>query len=240
MKGARWGAIQLAATKFPQFTAEQRQRLQVECTLLPEQVQELEKTLRLSQAELRKPARMADVRSSLKATEKPLGNTLEAISILLRGSTTAETEARNRVLMAEFETRGTASDTLETALQTLTAAKESVQAALYLLPSEQRRGGSAIYTPIWRIEQALLRGFCNHHTGQPLPPYMLRTSRTQPPFPQIVAICYEAIGILDTKAGNTPDRAIRAYLQLKKKVREKHKEDLNYLELRGASGREPT
>jgi len=217
------------ATKPPQFTSEQRQRLREEYDLLPEQIQELEKILLICQAELRNPAKMADVRSSLETTEKSLEQTLSAISRLLLGSTTADTEARTRLLLAEFEANEGVTSGLETALQVLTAVQESARMALAVLPSEQRRDRRANPAPIGHIERALLRGFCNHHyepreeggviVRQAAPPYMLRTARNKLPFPQVVAICYEAIGSLDTHGGGTPDRAIREYLRLKKEAR---------------------
>lgn len=231
------------ATKPPQFTSEQRQRLREECDLLPEQIQELEKILLICQAELRNPAKMADVRSSLETTEKSLEQTLSAISRLLLGSTTAVTEARTRLLLAEFEANEGVTSGLETALQVLTAVQESARVALAVLPSEQRRDRRANPAPIGHIERALLRGFSNHYheprekegvrVMQAAPSYELETSRNKPPFPQVAAICFEAIGSLDTHGGDTPDRAIREYLRLKKEAQSWQREN-------AAPGREVT
>jgi len=200
-------------TARPSFDAGQRERLK-DLGVFDEQAHCLEVIFPLCRALLSKPATMTEVRDKLSQIAKPLKQAKEAMDAVFRDSSHANMEANNRILLAETATQSTNDGIAEELTHIVTI----VQRALESLAAEQRRAHYANPIPIRLIESALLKGFTRHHDpemqGKGLPPYQLTVSRKRPPFPEIAAICYEAIGRC-----NEPDRAIRNYLTMTKHQR---------------------
>jgi hypothetical protein len=79
------------------------------------------------------------------------------------------------------------------------------------LPPVQRRGRSADYRNIERIDDALLRGFSAAHK-QPFPHYSLKVSSSYSSrFYKIISICFRTIG-----ASDNPERAIKNYIRIRR------------------------
>jgi hypothetical protein len=194
------------------FGREQRNRLK-HLGLVDAQIHKLENILPLCRAWLSKPATLLDVREKLADIAKPVRQAKKAMDALAKSSSLASREAFNRILLA-VDPMQPGEYATSMAVEKLNWVFQTVEGALKSLPTTQRRNNDANPVPIQLIERALLDGFCEHYSpgGQAMPPYMLRTSRKMVPFPEIVAICYEAIG----RCGD-PDRAIRNYLVLKKR-----------------------
>lgn len=173
---------------------------------MPQQVDRLEQILPTCRALLSKPETLTKVRDKLTGIAKGLRRAYR--------SARAQSEARIRLEIAAADTDA---DPLSEPdiLTRMRRVAEVAESALRALPREQRRANVATPLPIERIERALLKGFIDHHQPAALPAYSLLTSVSKPPFPEIAAIVYEAIG----KNGEPPERAIRAYLRLKKKPR---------------------
>lgn len=193
----------------PIFSADQRDELE-KLELCQEQISRLESVLPLCRALLSKPATLRDVREGLAVVLKPLRQAMKKLDALANRPSTANKEAFSRIELAGFEMRND-TDSTGKAIIALTRIVDTVDYALKSLPTTQRRAHDADPRPIGLIERALLKGFCDHFTP-PFPPYRLKTSLTKPPFPDIAAICYEAIG----RSEAVPERAIRAYQKLRR------------------------
>lgn len=191
---------------------EQRDRL-THLGLVDAQIHKLENALPLCRAWLSKPATLLEVREKLADIAKPVRQAKKAMDALTKSTSLASREACNRILLAVDHMQPGEYAT-SVVVEKLNWVFQAVEDALKSLPTTQRRNNDANPLPIQLIERALLDGFVAHYSpgGQALPEYHLRTSRKKAPFPEIVAICYEAIG-----RGGDPDRAIRNYLELKKR-----------------------
>lgn len=201
---------------WPMFTKVQRDRMK-ELGLLEEQTNSLEEILPGCRAALSKPATRTEVRSKLLAIAKPLQQAKDAIHAVIGGSSAAKMEAYNRILLVAADDDSPGDDAAAKAAESLIGVADLVERALVSLPATQRRSDNANPLPIQRIERALRDGFVRHFAakGVAMPAYTLSVSRKRPPFPEIAAICYEAIGQCIE-----PDRAIRKYLVLKTRQRQ--------------------
>jgi hypothetical protein len=162
---------------------------------------------------------MTDVRAKFAEVAKGLGR----VHRIAAGQSMASVEVRTRLEMAA------ATAVLDHAdaplinfdkldpLALMSYLADIADSAKRSLPREQRRT-YASPLPIYWIDRALLRGFADHHAGH-APEYTIQPSVTKPPFPEIAAIVYEAIG---AGKGEPPERALRAYIKLRKKSRYDH------------------
>jgi hypothetical protein len=210
------------------FTNEQRGRLRA-LGLFEEQILELEHSLPVCHAVLRKPATLTEVRDKLVTLIKQMDITLSSIATFLGGQSPGAVEAQCLVSEAERSVGGDGKR-LEKALRALTDARDVLGSARAYLKPEQRRFKSASYFPVDRIARALHVGHELHRSLNPqkaIPRYKLRESRTSGTFPEIVTICYEVIGHARTKDGTLiePARAIRNYQKIKT-ARKRHLDDL--------------
>ena len=218
--------MQLESFREPgDFSPEQETRLS-ELGLFPEQIDALDQIVPVCRALLRPPATMTNVRGKLTEVAQGLRRAYE----IATGPSIASVEVRSRLELAAaqaVEAQIKMRNSLEPAaaealsdplsdldiVSRLRSLTELAEEVLRALPPQQRRSNDASPLPIERIEDALLQGFLDHHRGAAfLPPHEIRTSVTKPPFPQIAAIVYEAIG--RKSEAPEPERAIKAYIAL--------------------------
>jgi hypothetical protein len=210
----------------PKFTADQRHRLST-LSVSEAQIKEVESIgLRWASIWLRKQPKLQDVRDELSTVSTAVNRARQALSKLLGADNTAPAAARREALLwsqVAAQSMGYKLETLEMTETQLEVAQVLLdQAQTDVTKIGQRRFRAADVFPIARIDQALLQGFVNgRDPSKPMPPYVIKVSSSPTSvFRQIVGICYEAAGAANTD----PERAIKAYIAQRKKLRANQRE----------------
>ncbi|WP_161816555.1 hypothetical protein [Steroidobacter agaridevorans] len=216
------------------FSEHQLNSLQ-EFGLLPEQIESLERLLPECAFAVRKRSTRTDLDSELQAIENPLMEAREALAALRAQRSVAADEALLRIRLVDAtlldKGTGSADEVLEHAID---RALKILSVARSLRRAEQERNKTAMLFPIGQIAAALEEGYRREFERADTAPskYKLTVSRSGN-FRDIVALCYEAIGLPETD----PDRAIRTYLEGKKARKEQRPADLPKPK-RSATGRQ--
>jgi hypothetical protein len=173
---------------------------------------------------------LQDVRGELISTKiaiKGAKSKIQRLS-LQRGMTAAAFEARERVQLASHKLgRGFRFEEITKALESLEALETAVRQAITDLGDRQRRMTTAEPWPIQLIHEALVRGWGKDGKDiktRPFPKIMSPSLSHTPTskrsvFSQVVSICYQAASPRVENEGQ--ERAIRAYLKLLKRQRER-------------------
>lgn len=196
----------------PYMTFSEQQRASLEqLGLVKEQIELLEQLLPDCAFPVRKqPPRTALVKA-LQAIEEPLMQACNALATLRLDQSDAAREALLRIRLvdaAPFDNG--ASDGVEVLQRAIDEGLKVLSIAQGLTGTGQHRQRTAMLFPIGKIAGALEEGSRRRleWSGSMPPQSTLRVSLSGK-FPDVVAICYEAIGLTDTN----PERAIRTYLE---------------------------
>lgn len=185
----------------PAFSTTQKKQL-LALGLLDEQVGELQRRLPQIKFLLEPGQTVTELRKKWAAIGRPLSQARREIARLSRSQDYGCAEARFRLSDASEN-----ESLLEDALAAISDVESAIEAAKVKLPKQRRRNSASSF-PISLIERALLDGFTRHHVA-PMPPYLIRTSRSGV-FADVVRICYQAVG-----RNVDPERAIRNYVSEK-------------------------
>lgn len=179
-----------------------------------------------------KLATLTEVRAAFGTLAKSLEAALDEATAVLTSSPTESATAEVHARLANAAVEQSRSDyPLESLCAALRRELELVGAAQTGLDTGPRRFRSADMRPIAWIEEALLLGWAEAHTGPPLqegyinltsmPAFRQHASRSDP-FARIAGVCYEAsAGVASGADGYSPEASIKTYIAFKKASRER-------------------
>jgi hypothetical protein len=202
----------------PRFSDDQKARLR-DIGLKTEQVAALDTALlgiRTILTMAGTQAAVVDVRSELTRLDGALLAARKAVERMQ--STTKNSalhEAQARIAVAGYEREGSLG-TLGRAYDAMAEAHALVGAAIVELPKKPTRHRTADPRPIRMIDDALARGWGAAYRGASMPGLPREQVPARSVFLKVVGICYQAVGAANTD----PERAIRAYMALRKKIKE--------------------
>ena len=230
----------------PAFTPEQISALK-ELGVIAEQLSRLERDLPLIETWLNTPAKMSDVRDTLKGLADSLDKTAKAIERISidHAFDLAGKEARTRIQIAALDYDGSPyGHVLSQALEAIRPALQATNSALGDLPKTRRQSSIADPFVIERIHTALTGGWGEKYfpvrdrdLDDPSPPnplpspplYPFKVSYSKAGFLEVAQIVFETcLGKVD----HDPKPAIRAYLSKMKAAPERRNEvevEVDYL-----------
>lgn len=202
----------------PRFSDDQRTRLR-RLGLREEQIEALDATLlgvRTILTMVGTQAAVVDVRSELTKLDGALLAARKAVERMQ--STTKNSalhEAQTRIAVAGYEREGSLG-ALGRAYDAVAEAHALVGAAIVELPKKPTRHRTADPRPVRMIHDALARGWAAAYRGTSMPGLPRKQVPARSVFREVVGNCYQAAGAANTD----PERAIRAYMALRKKIKE--------------------
>lgn len=208
------------ARRVVRFTSDQRKEL-LRLGLQQQQVSALEAhTLALiaadHRAEVAKPATQ-DVRDELTALEKSLTATRDRLARANEppNTTGAAREAKDRLMVADFDFGGDGQTAISNAIEALDRALGVVQSAEAERPTSPVRHRTASPHYVDLIYRALIGGLNSPADEGPIRPFTMRISAgAKQPFRRVVEVCYEVAGIADC------DRALRSFITWRNRVQD--------------------